>query len=91
MADTRRCPLLIFAHIALGLVVLTGAVAAVLSKNLIQAAVALAVGSAALATIMFLLQAPHAGSFELSVGAGLISILFVVAISLTESMRRQGE
>ncbi len=83
--------MLIFAYLALGLIMLAGAVTAVLSKNLIQAAVALAVGSATLAALMFLLEAPYAGSFELSVGAGLISILFIVAISLTESMRRQSE
>jgi NADH-quinone oxidoreductase subunit J len=83
--------LLILAYIALGLIMLAGAIGAVLSESLIRAAVALAVGSAALSTLMFLLQAPHAGSFELSVGAGLISILFIVAISLTESMRRQEE
>ena len=34
-------------------------------------------------------DAPYAGGFELSVGAGLISVLFIVAISLTESMRGQ--
>lgn len=83
--------MLIFAYLALGLIMLTGAVTAVLSENLIQAAVALAVGSATLAALMFVLKAPYAGSFELSVGAGLISILFIVAISLTESMRRQSD
>ena len=63
--------------------------AAVLLKNLLRAAIALGVGSAALATILFLLEAPYAGGFELSVGAGLISVLFIIAISLTESMRGQ--
>jgi hypothetical protein len=28
--------------------------------------------------------APFAGGFELSIGAGLVSILFIMAISLTE-------
>ncbi|MEA3407921.1 MAG: hydrogenase subunit MbhD domain-containing protein [Chloroflexota bacterium] len=83
--------MLIFAYLALDLIMVAGAIAAVLSKSLLQAAVALAVGSAALAALMFLLEAPHAGSFELSVGAGLISILFIVAISLTESTRRQSD
>jgi NADH-quinone oxidoreductase subunit J len=76
-------------YILLGLTVLASAVTAVLTKNLIQAAVALGVGSAALAMMLFMLDAPYAGGFELSVGAGLISVLFIVAISLTESMGRQ--
>lgn len=72
----------------LAVIILAGALTATLSKNLIRAAVALGVGSAALAMIFFLLRAPYAGGFELSVGAGLISVLFIVAISLTESMGR---
>jgi len=73
-------------YIALTLVLVTSALIAVLAKNLIRAAVALGIGSAALAMLLFLLHAPYAGGFELSVGAGLISVLFIVAISLTESM-----
>jgi len=76
-------------YVALAAVILAGAIMAVLSENLLRAAVALGVGSAALATLLFLLDAPYAGGFELSVGAGLISVLFIVAISLTESMRGQ--
>lgn len=71
------------------LIVLVGAIVAVLAESLIRAAVALGVGSAALATLLFLLNAPYAGGFELSVGAGLISVLFIIAISLTESMGGQ--
>ncbi len=80
---------MILAYVALAVIIVGGAVTAVLSKNLLRAAVALGVGSAALATLFFLLNAPYAGGFELSVGAGLISVLFIIAISLTESMRRQ--
>ena len=76
-------------YVALAVVILVGAITAVLSKNLLRAAVALGVGSAALATLFFLLNAPYAGGFELSVGAGLISVLFIIAISLTETMGRQ--
>ena len=76
-------------YVTLAAVVLIGATAAVLFKSLLRAAVALGVGSAALAALFFLLDAPYAGGFELSVGAGLISVLFIIAISLTESMRRQ--
>ena len=80
---------MLLAYVALAAVIVGGAVTAVLSSNLLRAAVALGVGSAALATLFFLLNAPYAGGFELSVGAGLISVLFIIAISLTESMRRQ--
>jgi NADH-quinone oxidoreductase subunit J len=76
-------------YISLALIVVAGAITAVLSKSLIRAAVALGGGSAALAMLFLMLRAPYAGGFELSVGAGLISVLFIVAISLTESMGRQ--
>ena len=76
-------------YVVMTAVILVCAIVAVLSKNLLRAAVALGVGSAALAVIFFLLDAPYAGGFELSVGAGLISVLFIIAISLTESMRGQ--
>lgn len=76
-------------YISLAAIILIGATVAVLSRNLLWAAVALGVGSASLATIFFLLDAPYAGSFELSIGAGLISVLFIVAISLTEIMGGQ--
>jgi NADH-quinone oxidoreductase subunit J len=73
-------------YVLLALVVVGGAITAVLSKTLIRASVALGAGSAALAMLFFALRAPYAGGFELSVGAGLISVLFIIAISLTESM-----
>ena len=81
--------MLIIGYTMLALISLAGAVVAVLAENLIRAAVALGIGSAALAMLLFLLNAPYAGGFELSVGAGLISVLFIVAISLTESMGGQ--
>ena len=72
------------------LIIVLCACLAVVIKDLLKAVIALGVGSAALATLFFLLDAPYAGGFELSVGAGLVSVLFIVAISLTESMRGQG-
>ncbi len=60
------------------------AVLAVLLKSQLRSAVALGASSALLAVIFFRLEAPFAGGFELSVGSGLISILFIMAISLTE-------
>ena len=79
------------AYVLLIAVVVAGAIIAVLAKNLIHAAVALGIGSAALAALFFLLRAPYAGGFELSVGAGLISVLFIVAISLTESLEGRAD
>ena len=78
-----------YVYILLAAIILAGAMAAVLAKNLLWAAIALGIGSVALAILFFLHGAPYAGGFELSVGAGLISVLFIIAISLTESMRRQ--
>jgi NADH-quinone oxidoreductase subunit J len=72
--------------LVLMLVMLGSALAAVRMRSLVRAATALGMGSASLATMFFLLGAPYAGGFELSVGAGLISILFILTISLTESI-----
>ncbi len=71
--------------------VLVAATAAVLFKNMLRAAVAVGTSSVALAALFFMLEAPYAGAFELSVGAGLISVLFIVAISLTESIREESD
>jgi NADH-quinone oxidoreductase subunit J len=75
-------------YILLAAIVLAGATTAILSENLIRAAIAMAVGGVSLAMLFFLMDAPHAAGFELSVGAGLISVLFILAISLTESIGR---
>ena len=75
------------AYLTSAMLVIAGAVIAVLAKNLIRAALALCLGSSSLAILFFLLDAPYAGSVQLSVGAGLLSVLFIIAISLTESMR----
>ncbi|MCG2767500.1 MAG: DUF4040 domain-containing protein [Anaerolineae bacterium] len=79
--------MIVLAYTALAVVMVVCAIVAVVSKNLLRAAIALGVGSATLAVIFFLLDAPYAGGFELSVGAGLVSVLFIVAISLSEAMR----
>ena len=59
------------------------AVVCVTIRNLLKAAIALSVMSAILAIIMFLLEAPLAGVFELSVCAGLVTVVFISAISMT--------
>ena len=77
---------MVVVYVILSVFVLAGALGAMLFKSLLRSAVALGISSTALATLFFLLGAPYAGGFELSVGAGLISVLFIIAISLTESL-----
>jgi len=59
---------------------------AVIAPNLLKAAIGLAVTSAILAIIMFRLNAQLAAVFELSVCAGLITVVFISVISLTHPM-----
>ena len=56
----------------------------VLSPRLLRAVVALAVASVMVTILLFRLDAPLAGVFELSVCAGLISAIFLGAITLTQ-------
>jgi NADH-quinone oxidoreductase subunit J len=86
---TEDTAVLHLGYIVFVLIILSGAIVSILAKSLLRAAIALGAGSAALAVLFFLLSAPYAGGFELSVGAGLISVLFIIAISLTESIGRQ--
>lgn len=52
-------------------------------KDLVRAIVAFAAGTAFVAGAFFVLASPFAGVLELTVGAGLIAVLFLVAITLT--------
>ncbi len=62
------------------------ALMSVMIRSLIKAAIALAVTSAVLAIIMFLLNAWIAAVIELSVCAGMITVVFISAISLTKPL-----
>ncbi|MBN2002437.1 MAG: NADH-quinone oxidoreductase subunit J [Anaerolineae bacterium] len=73
----------------LAVILLGSATVAVFSKSMLRAALALGVSSAALAMLFFEFGAPYAGGFELSVGAGLISVLFLMTISLTRSLEER--
>jgi NADH:ubiquinone oxidoreductase subunit 6 (subunit J) len=73
----------------LALVVISCAAIALRMQNLVIAAAALGIGSAALAMLFFFMNAPYAGGFELSVGAGLVSVLFLVAISVATTQRTE--
>jgi len=71
----------------LHLLLLVGLVAfsilAVLSRDLLKSAISLAVASVFLALVFFRMGAAYAGVFEVSVVAGLITVLFITAIALT--------
>jgi NADH-quinone oxidoreductase subunit J len=56
----------------------------VLSKTLLKAAIGLAAVSAALTILMFTMNSPLAAVFELSVCAGLITVIFISVISMTK-------
>ena len=67
----------------LGVAMVSMAVTAVLLNNLVRCTVAYALASVCLAALFFVLGSPFAGAFELTVGAGLISVLFLVALILS--------
>ncbi|MFA5090898.1 MAG: NADH-quinone oxidoreductase subunit J [Candidatus Omnitrophota bacterium] len=61
----------------------------VMTIRLIRSVVGLAITSAILSIIMFKLDAPLAAVFELSVCAGLISVIFVTTISFTQRLTQE--
>jgi uncharacterized MnhB-related membrane protein len=66
----------------LGIATLVAAVFAITQKNLIRAIAAYAISSVCLATLFYMLASPYAGVLELTVGAGLVTVLFLVALIL---------
>jgi NADH:ubiquinone oxidoreductase subunit 6 (subunit J) len=60
-------------------------VLAILLRDLLKSAIALAVASLLLGILFFRMNAPYAGVFEISVVAGLITVLFVLTIALTKT------
>ena len=70
-----------------GLVV--SAVICVFLQNLLKACIALAGTSGIQAVIMFLVGAPMAAVFELSVCAGLVTVVFISAVSMTKVRSRE--
>jgi uncharacterized MnhB-related membrane protein len=53
-------------------------------KELVKATIALGIGSALLAIVFYVLNAPYAAVFELSVAAGLVTILLLSAIGMID-------
>lgn len=71
------------------IVLVAAALWAVMTRSLIRSAIALALTSVVLTIIMFRLNSPLAAVFELSVCAGLISVLFISTVSLTQPLTMQ--
>jgi NADH:ubiquinone oxidoreductase subunit 6 (subunit J) len=67
---------------ALGVAIIVMAIVAVVHTNLLRAIIAYAVSSVCLSAIFFILASPYAGALELMVGAGLVAVLFLVALIL---------
>ena len=61
----------------------------VMTRSLLRSAIGLALTSVILTIIIFRLNSPLAAVFELSVCAGLISVLFISTISLTHPLTKQ--
>ena len=73
------------------LLLVCAAIWTVLTPTLLHAAIALALTSAVLSLIMFEMNASMAAVFELSVCAGLITVVFISAISLTRPGTAEAE
>jgi NADH:ubiquinone oxidoreductase subunit 6 (subunit J) len=71
---------LVMSLLSVGIIVT--AIIAILQKNLIRSVLAYAISSISLAGLFFMLASPYAGALELTVGAGLVSVLFLVALIL---------
>jgi uncharacterized MnhB-related membrane protein len=71
------------ASVILVITAIACAIMTVRFKDILSAAIALAVLSAVIAMMFFELDSAYAGVFELSVCSGLITALFVSVISLT--------
>ncbi len=69
-------------YVLIGVGILAFGLLAILSRRLLISAIWLALTSALVAVLIYLLGAPHIAVIELSVGAGLVTVLFVFAINI---------
>jgi NADH:ubiquinone oxidoreductase subunit 6 (subunit J) len=60
-------------------------VLAIALRDVLRSAISLAVASLLLGIVFFKMNAPYAGVFEISVVAGLITVLFILTIALTKA------
>lgn len=63
---------------------LVSIILAIEMKNLVKSSIALGAGSALLSMVFYVLGAPIAAVFELSVSAGMVTILLLSAIGMLE-------
>ena len=78
-----------FLEVLILVLLVAAALWAVMTRSLLRSAMGLALTSAILTLVMFRMNANLAAVFELSVCAGLIPVLFVSVISLTEALTRK--
>jgi NADH-quinone oxidoreductase subunit J len=64
---------------------------AVRARDLVKAAIYFALASACVAVIFYLLDSPFAAVLELTVCAGLITVILLVALSLTDEKEKREE
>lgn len=76
--------------ILLLLVMVVAVVAATVSRDLFTSVISLGLVSAALGSFYFYLGLDYAGAFELSAGAGLITVMFVSILSMMSRRSRSG-
>jgi uncharacterized MnhB-related membrane protein len=69
-------------YVLIAVGILVCAILAIASKRLLISAIWLALTSALVALMIYLLGAPQLAVIELSVGAGLVTVLFVFAINI---------
>jgi uncharacterized MnhB-related membrane protein len=69
--------------ILVGVGILACSVLAISTRRLLISAIWLALASALVALLLYLLGGPHIAVIELSVGAGLVTVLFVFAINIS--------
>lgn len=78
-------------HLILLTALVVAAVLAVSLKDLLKAGIALGVLSLILSAVFFKFDSPYAAVFELSICAGLITVLFTSVVSLTRDSDEEGK
>jgi len=78
-------------HFILLTALVVAAVLAVSLKDLLKAAIALGILSLILSALFFKFNSPYAAVFELSICAGLITVLFTSVVSLTKDTDEEGK
>lgn len=77
-------------YICLGILLIFG-VSAIMLPSMIKSAIALAAASATLGFMMYVLHAEWAAIFEISVCSGLVTVIFISAISLSNVDKKEIE